>query len=265
MNLHVLPARLRFAREPLLWLLALAAAVGTGLGTRQYLRASEARARVALEQQFRPTPVIVARADLLPGSTLGPEVLAIRNMPSDYLPASAMRPVQAPELMGRTVAHAVRAGEPIQSALLKTRDDASLAQRVALGRRAVTIAVDESAAIAGLVRPGDRVDVRWRGGGLPLLNVAVLATGSQVVRNETGKAQDYSTLTLELAEADARRLTERDGGDLRVALRNPADTGDAMLAKAAGSARPRIVTVPLISGGGGGPVPAIRLLAEGTP
>jgi pilus assembly protein CpaB len=257
--------RLRSAREPLLWLLALAAAAGTGFGTQRYLQASEARARAALEQRFRPTPVIVARSDLIPGSTLSPEVLAIRNVPSDYLPASTLQPAQAPELLGRTVAHAVRAGEPIQTALLKSREDFSLAQRVALGRRAVTIGVDEASAIAGLVRPGDRIDVRWRGGGRPLLNVAVLATGSQLTRGEGGKPQEYSTLTLELPEADAKRFLEREAGDLRVELRNPADTGDATVAKANGAVRPATASIPLITGGNGGPVPIVQLLAEGTP
>src|SRR3569623_1037498 len=205
MNPNALLLHLRTAREPLLWLLALGAAVATGFGTQHYLHAREATARADLEQRFRPTPVIVARTDLAPGSTLRADVLAIRNMPSDYLPASTLQPAQASDVLGRTVAHALRAGEPIQTALLKTREDFALAQRVALGRRAVTIGVDEASAVAGLVRPGDRVDLRWRGGGTPLLNVAVLATGSQLARGEGGKAQDYSTLTLELSEADAKR------------------------------------------------------------
>jgi len=263
MILHNFTTRLASAREPLLWLLALGAAVVTGFGARAYLRASESAARLAMEQRFRPVPVVVARSDLPPGSPLAPDTVAVRNMPADFLPSNAVRAAHAADVLGRTVAHAMRAGEPIQTPLLTARNDAPLSRRIALGRRAVTIAVDESSAVAGFLRPGDRVDVRWRGGGEPLLNVPVLATGPRVMAGDEGIDRgDYSTLTLELTESDARRLAEATSSDLRVVLRNPSDTGEASLMRAL-PPRPPAPTVPLIVGGGGGPVPAFRLLVEG--
>jgi len=264
MNAASLRSRLTSAREPLLWLLAVAAAVATGFGARTYLRASETAARLAMEQKFHPVPVVVARSDLAPGSALAPELLAVRNMPSDYLPSNAVRAAHAGDVLGRTVLHAVRAGEPIQTPLLKAPNVASLSQRIALGRRAVTIAVDESSAAAGLLRPGDRIDLRWRGGGEPLLNIPVLATGPRLAAgDEREGGSDYSTLTLELAENDARRLAEAAHGDVRVVLRNPSDTGDESIARVAAAPRVPMPTVPLIIGGGGGPVPVLRLLVEG--
>lgn len=264
MSFNTLRSRLLSAREPLLWVMAIAAAAVTGFAARAYLRASEAEARAALERRFQSVPVVVARADLVPGSRLAPDLLAVRNMPSAFLPSSSVRVAQAGEVLGRTMAHAVRAGEPIQTPLLQARADTKLSQRIALGRRAVTIPVDESSAVAGLLNPGDRVDLRWRGGGQALLNVPVLATGARVASVD-GAAADYSTLTLELAEADARRLAESASTGLRVVLRNPADTGDSALVRAMSQpTRPR-VTIPLIVGGSGGPVPSLRLLAEGAP
>jgi Flp pilus assembly protein CpaB len=264
MNFETLGSRLLSAREPLLWMLAIGAAIATGFGARAYLKSSEADARAMLEQRFRPVSVVVARSDLVPGSQLAPEMLAVRNMPQAFLPASSVRATHAGDVVGRTVAHAVRAGEPIQTPLLKARTDTNLSGLIALGRRGVTIPVDEASAVAGLLQPGDRVDLRWRGGGPALLNVPVLATGSRLATADGGEA-DYSTLTLELAEADARRLAESTSSGLRVMLRNPSDTGDSELVRALAKPAAPAVTIPLIVGGGGGPVPSLRLLAEGAP
>ena len=249
-------------REPAIWLLAFAAAAATGFGARSYLNERGKEADRAAEARFRPTPVVVARTDLAPGSQLGPELLAVRGMPADYLPASVVPASHAQDLLGRITGHALRAGEPVQMPLLKPRAPDRLAERIPLGRRAVTIPVDESAAVAGLLQPGDRVDIRWRNGsGSELANVAVLATGRQFGGDSSNASgTDFATITLELAEADARRLAEADSGDVRILLRNPADTGVASFSGLAASVRPRVPAIALFVGGNGGPSPSVHLL-----
>lgn len=254
--------RMQRWREPAVWLLAFAAAAATGFGARSYLTERGREADRAAEARFRPTPVIVARTDLAPGSQLGPELLAIRGMPADYLPASVVPASRAQDLLGRITGHALRAGEPVQMPLLRPRAPVRLAERIPLGRRAVTIPVDESAAVAGLLQPGDRVDIRWRGGsGTELGNVAVLATGRQFGGESPNAGEtDFATITLELAEADARRLAEADSSDVRILLRNPADTGVLPLPGSAAVARERVHGIALIVGGNGGPSPSVHLL-----
>ena len=218
---------LRRHREPVAWLIAAFAAVVTGVAMRGYLDARSAEAMRAADARYRPTPIVVAREDLAPGSELSATRLAVRNMPGEFLPASVVGSQHAADVIGRTVQHAVRAGEPIQMPLLKARTPERLAERIALGRRAVTIAVDEAAAAAGLLRPGDRVDLLWRGRvESPLENVPVICDGASDRRGRAGLALDgdYATITLELPEAAARRVAASDSGAMRVLLRNPADT-----------------------------------------
>src|SRR5688572_1154799 len=104
-------------RELLLWTVAVAAAIATGFGARAYLAERGREARAAAEARFRPTPMVVAREDLVPGSQLRAASLAVRGMPADFLPASAVPASQVSQLLGRTLEHAVRAGEPLQMPL----------------------------------------------------------------------------------------------------------------------------------------------------
>ncbi len=256
---------LRRHREPVAWLIAAFAAVVTGVAMRGYLDARSAEAMRAADARYRPTPVVVAREDLAPGSELSATRLAVRNMPGEFLPASVVGSQHAADVIGRTVQHAVRAGEPIQMPLLKARTPERLAERIALGRRAVTIVVDEAAAAAGLLVPGDRVDLLWRGAvESPLENVPVIATGRQtLVASGTGAGGDYATITLELPEAAARRVAASDSGALRVLLRNPADTNLVWLPTARGRRQPE-PQIALFVGGQGGPTPALHLLRAGS-
>jgi Flp pilus assembly protein CpaB len=126
----------------------------------------------------------------------------------------------------------------------------------------VTIAVDESAAVAGLLTPGDRVDLRWRGGAhAELGNVPVIATGRQYAAADGNATQgEFATITLELTAAEARQLAEADLGDLRVLLRNPADTGSTELPRTARPVARVSEGVTLIIGGQGGTMPGVQLL-----
>ena len=249
-------------QETVAWLLAATGAIATGFAMRAWLDARGAEAAAAAAARYRPTPVVVAREDLPPGSELAATRLAVREMPADFLPSSTVAKADASQLIGRTVQHAVRAGEPIQTSLLKTRTPERLAERIALGRRAVTIVVDEASAAAGLMAPGDRVDLLWRDGhAAPLENVPVIATGRQFITAAGGApTEEYATLTLELPDADARRVAASDTQALRVLLRNPADTDS--LPPLVRTVAP-VPSIALFVGGGGGPTPILHLMRAG--
>lgn len=252
-------------REPLLWAGVAAAAITAAWAVRGYLGEREAAAREALETRYKPRQVVVARTDLPPGTLLEAENLALRHMPADFLPSSAVAAEQAGQLRGRTLEHALVAGEPVQMALLKPLDRVHLAERVPLGRRAVTIAVDETSALAGLLQPGDRVDVHWveettrRTRGLE--NLEVLAVGDRLHAPGTGaESGRYSTVTLQVDLVQARQLAGA-GHRVAVSLRNPRDAQQVEVVR-----NERVVAtrpaVALIVGGHGGPVPAVHRLGE---
>jgi pilus assembly protein CpaB len=98
-------------------------------------------------------PVAVAALDLPAGTTLsGPDV-AVARLPPGVVPRGVVPDGQP--LVGRVLAGAVRAGEPLTDARLVGPGLTALlpADQVAAPVRLADLAV------AGLVRPGDRVDV----------------------------------------------------------------------------------------------------------
>jgi pilus assembly protein CpaB len=99
------------------------------------------------------------------------------------------------------------------------------------GMRAVSVRVNDSISISGLVQPGARVDVmltrnphlsKEQQTTTVLENVAVIATGYRLERNSAGKAQSVrSMVTLLLSPGDAERLTlSSPKGHLQLVLRN---------------------------------------------
>jgi Flp pilus assembly protein CpaB len=98
-------------------------------------------------------PVVVAATDLPAGTLLAPQDVAIVRLPPDVVPRGVVP--EAQPLVGRVVAGAVRAGEPLTDARLVGPGLTALlpADLVAAPVRLADLAV------AALVRTGDRVDV----------------------------------------------------------------------------------------------------------
>ena len=124
----------------------------------------------------------------------------------------------------------------------------SLAESVQRDMRAVSIPVSGPAAVSGLVRPGDHVDVLGSSA-LPadaaaaagpqaetemvtmtiLQNVAVLATGTETARGRSQRpgSTGYGAVTLLATPREAEILVfaQQMKGRLFLTLRNPGDTG----------------------------------------
>lgn len=71
---------------------------------------------LALAPQARGTPVVVAAADLAAGATLDAGALAVREWPTELVPAGAV--VAVADAAGRVLVGAARAGEPLTDARL---------------------------------------------------------------------------------------------------------------------------------------------------
>lgn len=177
----------------------------------------------------RPPPVmvniLVAAHDLRPGTFLRPDDLSITAYGQDAVPPDAERDTATTRaaLIGALVSRAVIHDAPISKAdLLLSGDHGFLAAILAPGMRAFTIERDQVVADAGLIWPGDRLDLiltqqagsasqpgRQIVGETVLTNLRVLAIDQQLVQVATpaeGKTPAISTITVEVSPVDAERL-----------------------------------------------------------
>lgn len=237
------------------WLLAIALICGAVafFGARNYLD----RARDSIERQWRTryagVAVVVAAGDLPAGRVLTAEDLARREVPAAYVASGAIAARDTARAVGRQLLQPVRRGDPILRSLVSGDAGPTLAARLRTGTRAVTVPVDDVSSQAGLVRPGDKVDLMLaeeHQEGLercvtvrPLLeSLRVLATGRAQTELPTGASAAalraavtqadgrYSTITLDVTPEQAQQLAVGlRVGDLIPMLRAEGDVAPTRL------------------------------------
>lgn len=154
------------ARNIILLVFALVAAIGTALVARGWIN-SERAAALQAGQKPAVAPVVgqyvlVAKANLPAGRFVKPEDFRWQVWPEGPVPASyMMRDKRKPEeLTGAVVRVGIAADEPItDSRLAKPGDRGFMAAVLEPGMRAVSVAVTATSGISGFVFPGDRVDL----------------------------------------------------------------------------------------------------------
>ncbi len=111
--------------------------------------------RPAGAREITSVAVLVAAHDLAPGSTLTAPDLGLRQLPADAVPTGAL--THRATTVGRVVASAVRAGEPLTDVRLVGAADTALTTG---NPSAATVPVRlADPDVADLLRPGIRVDV----------------------------------------------------------------------------------------------------------
>jgi len=281
--------------------LAAAAAVVGAMSfwfAHRYLRAQERAVQQRVASEYQTRDVVVAATNVPAGSALEPAMLARRSVPERFLPSDAYAAGLASTVVGRRAQRSLRSGEPVTASSVEAGSAPMLSTLIEPGLRAITIPVDESSAAAGLLAPGDLVDLLLvtrdassasaEAAVHPLLQaVRVVATGRQTRRNGAAQGVDaaglpinadtdssYATLTLHVRPEDAARiLLAQRIGELAVLLRTGADTStaampslasDALLGRAgrgAAHSRSRAVAVEFIIGGVGAAAARTRRMA----
>lgn len=132
-------------------LLAVGAAAVAGLGVYSYL--SFLRAQIPVSGEL--TPMIVARVDIEPGTSLEPPMLEVAKHPARYLPAGSVASI--PAAAGQVAKVPIFRGEPITAR--KMGPSGGISSVVPPGQRAFSLSVASGASLGFLPRPGDRVDV----------------------------------------------------------------------------------------------------------
>ncbi|MEM8823278.1 MAG: Flp pilus assembly protein CpaB [Pseudomonadota bacterium] len=224
--------------------------------TAQQRFASYQRALAEVQLQIVPTEeVVVVRRQLRYGDALRKSDVRIIEWPASSLPSGVFRSMDQvfpPDIEGtRTILRVMERNEPLSLAkVTDPGEEAGLAAALTKGMRAFTLQVDVNSGVSGFLRPGDRVDVYWTGGGgeggmtrlihsnLPLIaidqqtdeernnptiarNVTVEATPEVVAK----LAQAQATGRLSLALVGVRDEGESDGvtATLREVLGAPED------------------------------------------
>lgn len=156
--------------------------------------------------------------------------LAWQHIPTAFVPKGAI--TDASTALGMQTLVPFNAGEPILYNKLALHGQA-LSASVPEGKRAVSLPINATSGVSGLLRPGDHVDAWLRHGqgaaaqaGALLQDVSVLAVGSQIEAGE-GRERSANTVTLALAPEEAGlALVAAAQGELYFALRA---TGDSRL------------------------------------
>ena len=182
------------------------------------------------------TSKIVTAAQDIPANTLiTQEMLETNDVPTDAVLPGAITKLS--DVVGKALKSDIFVGEQIISAKIIVPGETSngaLSYAIEPGMRAITIGVDATAGVAGMLRPGDRIDLMGEYDVAGTVYTDLVAEYLNIlavdgVLSETGKTADgssvaYSTITLEVTPQQAMEISMAAySGTLRAVLRSPLD------------------------------------------
>lgn len=176
-------------------------------------------------------PRIVAAGDIPEGTIIDSSILAVRDIPENWVSSDSLSPDEFERIEGKIITSPLTAGDPVLWAHTSTVSRRPFSEKVAVGRRAVTMPVDTINSVSGLIVPGDLIDLyvsfkyRNRDITAPLLQgVLVLATDKESKLTNDGSEREFSTVTLDTSPEEAAKLdAARQDGVITAFLRNPDD------------------------------------------
>jgi pilus assembly protein CpaB len=207
------------ARRILVVVVALGLAGATAFYARSWIEGQRSNLATATAapppaQTIEYREILVAEKTLPTGAFVGPGNVRWQRWPTGSIPESyAVRGERDPEdFHGAVVRRPIGAGEPItDSAVVKPGERGFLAAVLEPGMRAISVPVTDTSSHAGLIFPGDRVDlvltqtVTSEDAEMPgriasetvLENVRILAMGRRVSDEAETGGQSARTATLE--------------------------------------------------------------------
>jgi pilus assembly protein CpaB len=197
-----------------------------GFGTVAWISTrSPSVAGVASEAPPTTKTVLAAARPVHAGALLKPEDLASKSVPVTDPAADDSSPDTADArrgLVGAMVRRTLSPGDIVRNAdVMRPGDHGFLAAVLGPGMRAVTIAVDNTTGSAGLIWPGDQVDLILTQtigeANLPighrvaaetvLTDVRVIAIDQQLMQGADTAPGQAKTVTLEVTEEQAERVS----------------------------------------------------------
>lgn len=193
--------------------------------------------------------VLTAGRALRAGALVKPDDIGTAELAADTVPVGARRDTREERtvLVGSMLRRSLSPGDPLLPGdLLRPGDRGFLAAVLGADMRAVTVGVDAVSGTAGLIWPGDRVDLvltqqleqqdipagRRFAAETVLVDARVIAIDQQLVQGASGEVTDAGrtnrTVTLETTPRDAERVAVAVRlGRLSVVVRSASETADA--------------------------------------
>ena len=183
-------------------------------------------------------PVVVSAGNLAWGTKLKPEMIKMvpylkESLPVGYFSSTA-------DLKDRVLVAPLKLNEPITEAKLAPTSVKTGGVSAVLkpGMRAIAVKGDKVIGLSGFINPGNRVDVivtvkepntKKIKSKIFLENLAVLATGTQIEKNEKGEPMPVDVYTLEVNPEQAEKVAlAASEGRLQFALRGITDSEDTL-------------------------------------
>jgi pilus assembly protein CpaB len=182
--------------------------------------------------------VVMATSDIPRGRTLTADLLTTKDYPKEFVPPGALNSVD--DVVNRTVVVPMVKDEPIMEAKLASKTAGrGLAALIPDGMRACTITTNVNSSVAGLLLPGNRVDVLLSmtnqqaddetGGGSTktlLQNIEILAIDQHIDAPAENKVDANVRTVTVLVTPDQAALLElgQTKGTIHLTLRNLKDT-----------------------------------------
>lgn len=173
--------------------------------------------------------VVVALVEISPRQVISKEMVEVKKMPAQFAHPLAFSSTE--KLIGKVAKERIMTGEAVlKDRVLQGREGVNssrLSVMIPQGKRAVTVAVNQVSGVAGMLQPGDFVDIlgtfdeNTAGENITALflqNIEILAVAQET--EEKKKTQENTTVTLLVTPWEAEQLAlAEEKGVLRLALR----------------------------------------------
>lgn len=210
--------------------LAVIVAIIASVALYNYLKGQEAKVKGAIATE----KIVVAVTEISTGTTIDATKVKLIDWPKATIPQGSFTSTE--QVIGRMAIDRYLPGEPILEAKLTPKEGVVgiLSYKIPEGHRAITVAVDQVAGVAGFINPGNKVDVVLTltppGATQPvskiipsLQNIPVLAIG-QIVEQKEGKPVVVPTVTVDVTPSQAEELALASSqGRLQLILRRAGD------------------------------------------
>lgn len=219
---------------------------------KDYMRKRDAQTQALLDERASRVDVVelyVARVPLRYGHVLTPDDVQLIKFPKESQPEGAF--LTEAELFPngnsnpRIILRAMEVNEPLLSVkVTEPGGEAGIQTVLTPGMRAHPISVSGSSAVAGLIFPGDRVEINWNGiktiqqadgeikevqdTATVLGNVKILAVNQSTNQDDRTPIRDPKIITVEVTPAQVKLLTEANNkGGLSFVAMSTVDAANA--------------------------------------
>jgi len=169
----------------------------------------EGREAQFVEEYGNPSPVVVAKVDIKELELIDDRKLKIENIPKKFQMPGHFKKIE--ELYNTIAATPIKADEQItRPRITYPGAQSGLSRQIAVGKRALSVQVQESTAVSKLIKPGDRVDVLatidYAGGRKERIKVKTVLQDVLVLSTGLYVTNSIPLVNLQTSETDSREM-----------------------------------------------------------